>query len=67
MRYKVRRKRGVIMPATVMVRKYKGKKKPDANTTEYLKRDRVAMFKIARGRREARLGKTHSWDEVFGG
>lgn len=66
MRYRVYRKRGVDMPATAAVRKIKGKKKPDINATESLKRDRIAISKIALGRREARIGKTHSWGEIFG-
>jgi len=65
-RYRVYRKRGVDMPATAAVRKIKGKKKPDINATESLKRDRIAISKIALGRREARIGKTHSWGEIFG-
>lgn len=54
------------MPATATTRKEKGRKKPDLSATESLKRDKIAMVKIIQGRKEARMGKTHSWGDVFG-
>jgi len=65
MRHRIRMKRGVNMPVTITTSKYKGKKRPDMAATASLKKDRSAMAKIAQGRREARTGKTHSWDDVF--
>ncbi len=66
MRYRIRRKRGANMPTTATLTKQKGKKKPDIKATSSLLRDRLAMAKIRQGRKEARMGKTCSWDDVFG-
>jgi len=70
-KYKVKgllRKRGVTMPPAIATieTKFRGKKKPDIAATASLKRDKLAISKIEKGRREARTGKTYSWDDVFG-
>ncbi len=66
MKHRIRKKRGVKMPATVTTSKHRGKKRPDTAATTFLKKDRSAMAKIMQGRREARTGKTYSWNNVFG-
>jgi hypothetical protein len=63
-KYRIRKKRGVNMPATVPST-YKGKKQPDIESTASLKKDKLTMVKIMKGRKEARKGKTYSWDNVF--
>lgn len=66
MKYRICKKRGVNMPIVATLTKQKGKKKPDIKATSSLLRDKLAMAKIKQGRKEAKVGKTYSWDEVFG-
>ena len=65
-KYRIKKKRVVNMPATVTTSKYKSKKQPDMAATATLKKDKSALVKIMQGRKEARIGRTHSWDNVFG-
>lgn len=54
------------MPTAATLTRQKGKKRPDIKATSSLLKDKLAMAKIKQGRKEARMGKTYSWDEVFG-
>lgn len=65
-KYMVKKIRGVNMPATAANLKDKGKKQPNVAATAPLKKDKAVMDKITQGRKEAKAGKTHSWDSVFG-